>query len=241
MVVGLPLFLVGVVGGRQDLLVRQDAGDLVGAFAAGAQVEDALHHRRGFLVGDDLLAVRRFPAVAVGRPAAETLTALRLELFHRPNLFAGILGVQLICPVSDGIEVGAALHQGVHSIIDGDEADALRGQIEFCQLAHLQILAAQAGHILDDQRVHLVRFDHLNDLFPGRPLEVRPAVTIVRQEYGVFKTIISSVFLQQQALVYDRIRIAHPGVLLTEPSVENRIFLACHFTVFLLSVSKPVR
>lgn len=116
MVVGLPLFLVGVVGGRQDLLVRQDAGDLVGAFAAGAQVEDALHHRRGFLVGDDLLAVRRFPAVAVGRPAAETLTALRLELFHRPNLFAGILGVQLICPVSDGIEVGAALHQGVHRI-----------------------------------------------------------------------------------------------------------------------------
>ena len=134
MVMGLSFFLIGVIGRRQNLFPGQNAGDLVRAFSTGAQLEDALDDGSGFLIGNDLFAVRRLFAVAVRRPAAETFASLRLELFHRPDFFAGILGVQLVCPVPDGIEIGAALHQGVHPIVDGDEADAPRRQIELTDM-----------------------------------------------------------------------------------------------------------
>ena len=57
MVVGYPCFLVGVIRGRQNLFFGQNAGDLVGAFAAGAQLEDALDNGGGFLVWDNLFTV----------------------------------------------------------------------------------------------------------------------------------------------------------------------------------------
>ena len=55
-------------------------------------------------------------------------SVLRLHPFHGTYLAAGVLGVEFVGPVADGVEVIAALHCGIHAIVDSDEADILLGK-----------------------------------------------------------------------------------------------------------------
>lgn len=57
MVMGLSLFLIGVICRCQNLFLSQNAGDLVRAFSSGTQLENALDDGSGVLVWDDLFAV----------------------------------------------------------------------------------------------------------------------------------------------------------------------------------------
>ena len=103
------LAVVGV-GRVHHLLFGEDRGDPLGAVSSGAEGEDVLHHRRGILVGNQHVGVTITFPVAVGRPAAQPLSLLRFHFHDRADLAAGILGVKLVGPVADGVEVIAALH-----------------------------------------------------------------------------------------------------------------------------------
>ena len=59
-------------------------------------------------------------------------------------------------------------------------------------------------------------------------IKVGPGVSVVRQEQGVLKSIVCRVLLQKQLLVVDGVGLPLPLVLLTEPAIEDIIFLACH-------------
>ena len=113
--------------------------------------------------------------------------------------------MEFVRPVPDRIEIGAAFHQRVHSVVDGNEPNALRWQIELCQLTHLQILTAQTRHILDDQRFDLVPLDHFDDLFPGGPIKICPRVPVVRQEDRILKTIGLGISFEEKALIDDAV------------------------------------
>ena len=144
----------------------------MGPFPA-AQREDALHHRYGVLVRNQRVGITITFPIAVGRSAAQSLSLLRFHFHDRTDLAAGILGVKLVGPVADGVEVIAALHCGIHAIVDSDETDILLREINFHVIAHLKVFTPQAGGVLYDEVRHLSRFDHLHDLFPRRTLEVR--------------------------------------------------------------------
>ena len=159
------LAVVGV-GRVHHLLLGEDGGDPLGAVSSGAEGEDALHHRCGVLVRNQRVGVTITFPVAVGRSAAQPLSLLRFHFHDRADLAAGILGVKLVGPVADGVEVIAALHCGIHAIVDSDEADILLGKIYLHVVAHLKVFSPQAGGVLYDEVRHLSGFDHLHDLFP---------------------------------------------------------------------------
>ena len=192
-----PSFLVVLVGRVQDLLSGQDPGDLVGPLPSGTQFKDPPYYRGSHLIWYDLLGVLILLLVAVGWFGARTLPALRLHPLDGPHLFAGVLGVELVGPVPDGVEVVAALHQGVHTIVDRDEPDALLREVELHEPSHLQVLPTQAAEILNDQGLHLAALDHLHDLLPCGPVEVGAGVSVVGQEQGVLKSIVCGVLLQK--------------------------------------------
>lgn len=103
-----------------------------------------------------------FFLVAVGRPASQPLATLHLHPLDGEHLFAGVLSVEFVGLVADGVEVVAALHPGVHAVVDRDEAEPLLGKVNFRVLAHLEILASQTAGILDDQCLHLAVLDRLS-------------------------------------------------------------------------------
>ena len=116
------------------------------------------------------------------------------------TFFSGVLGVELVGPVADRVKVVAALHQGVHAVIDRDKPDALLREVELRQLAHLQVLPPQAAELLDDQGLHLAVLDRLHDLLPRGPVKVGPGVTVVSQEQGVVKSIFICISLEKELL-----------------------------------------
>lgn len=198
--VAFPGLAVVGVGRVHHLFLGEDGGDPLGAVSSGTEGEDALHHKCGVLVRNQRVGVTITFPIAVGRSAAQPLSLLRFHFHDRADLAAGILGVKLVGPVADGVEVIAALHCGIHAIVDSDEADILLGKIYLHVIAHLKVFTPQAGGVLYDEVRHLSRFDHLHDLFPRWPLEVRTRVAVIRKEDGVLEALFFCVFLQQGAL-----------------------------------------
>ena len=164
--VAFPGLTVVGVGRVHHLLFGEDGGDPLGAVSSGAEGENVFHHRCGVLVRNQRVGVTITFPVAVGRSAAQPLSLLRFHFHDRADLAAGILGVKLVGPVADGVEVIAALHCGIHAIVDSDEADILLGKIYLHVVAYLKVFTPQAGGVLYDEVRHLSCFDHLHDLFP---------------------------------------------------------------------------
>ncbi|MPN22725.1 hypothetical protein SDC9_170108 [bioreactor metagenome] len=134
----------------QHLFRCEDSGNLVRAFTRSTQFKDSSHHRRGFLIWNKILGVTILLSVAVRRSPAQTLTALGLHLFDGANLFAGILRVEFVRPIADGVEIITAFHQRIHAVIDGNKTDAFFRKIYFRVLSHLQVFTPKAAEILDD-------------------------------------------------------------------------------------------
>lgn len=192
--------LVVLVGRIQHLLLSQNSGDLAWTFPRSAQVKDPTHDGGGFFIRDDLFGVLILLLVAVGRFASQPFSALRLHLLDGAHLLAGVLGVEFVGPVTDRIEVVAALHQGIHAVVDRNEADAFLREVDLRVLSYLEVFSSQAAEILDDDGLHLVPFHHFYNLLPGRTVKVCTGVAIVRQEQRVFKSMIRCVLFQEEFL-----------------------------------------
>ena len=157
--------------------------------------------------------------------------------------------MEFVGPVADGVEVAAALHQRIHAIIDRDEADTLGREVQFRQFTDLQVLAAQAGHILHDQGTYQPRLDKRHDVLPRGTVEVGAAVAVIRHEHGVLKAVVGGVLLQIAALVDDAVAVTGVVVLLTQAAIQDvhRLSvlddvgcdLTCHVSSFLKG--KPMR
>ena len=141
--------------------------------------------------------------VAVGRLAAQPFAAFRLQFLDGANLPARIFCMEFVCPVANGIEIGAACHQRIYTIIDRNETDSLLREVDFCIVTHLQVLTTESAEVLDDESFHFVSFNHVNNLFPGRAHEVCAGVVIVSKEYDILKSVIFCVLLKQNALRRD--------------------------------------
>ena len=179
--VAFPGLAVIEIGRIHHLFFGENGSNPLGAVSRGAEGEDVLHHRRGVLVGNQRIRVIISPPVAVGRSAAQPLSLLRFHFHDRTDLAAGVLGVKLVCPVADRVEVIAALYREIYVIVDSDEADTLLREINFHVVAHLQIFASQPGSVFRNKVCHLSGFDHLYDLLPCRTLEYQGGITILPQ------------------------------------------------------------
>lgn len=164
----------------------------------GAQIEDVPDGSGRFFIRDELLAVGVFLLAAVGRSAAQPLTALRLYPLDGVHLAAGGIGMEFVGPVLDGIEVVAVLHQGVHATADPDEVHSLLRKVNFRVLTYLEILTSQAAELLDDPCLCRSVRDHLRDLLPGGPVEAGAGVSAISQKPGVLKAIVSRVSLEKE-------------------------------------------
>ena len=203
--------LVVLVGRIQHLLSGQNSGDLVWTFPCSAQVKDPTHDGGGLFIRDDLFGVLILLFVAVGRFAAQPLSALRLHLLDGAHLLAGVLGVELVGPVPDRIEVVAALHQGIHTVVDRNEADALFRKVDLRVLSHLEVFSSQAAEILDDESRHLAALNHLYDLLPRGAVEAGTGISVVGQEQGILKAVVSRILFEEEFLRRDLSRLFSPA------------------------------
>ena len=176
---------------RREVLERrgheplvEPSGDSGGAHAADARVEDAAHDARGLGVHHQLAAVGAGAlGVAVGREAAHELAALALGLKRRLGLGRRIAAVHVVEQVLHGEHqrVGrGALGGGVVAVGDGDHAHAQRGEHLLDVARDVQVVAAHAAEVLDDDAVDFAGLYVGDEPVPvGAVVEGRARVAVV--------------------------------------------------------------
>ena len=237
------LLVVGI-SRRGDFIFLELFCDLGRTLSGNAEVKDVPYYRSSLRIRHHVsFGICRVLHIPIAGSGGHSGTSLSLETNHRASLLAAVFSIELVHQIPEGREVIGRLVQAVHAIVDGDKAHTIAWEDEFRVLTHLKVLAAQSGHVLDDQCFHLTVFHQLHDMLPAWAVEVRSRVTVVIQEEGVGESFLSCILLEQKFLILNTVRvirlICFLRILLTQPAIEDGIFfVACHCYSF---PGKPIR
>ena len=129
-----------------DPLFVEGGCNLPAADSRKGQGKDVPHHRRHFLVNDDLVFLRRVHLVAIHGLAADELSLALLIPLDALDLFGDVLGVHV---VHDGPErgdvVGGGVQPGVNAIQKGDVPHPVLWKVPLHIVAGHDVVPAQTG------------------------------------------------------------------------------------------------
>ena len=107
----------------------------------------------------------------------------------------------------------------VYAIVDGKEPDIRAGKEDLGVVADLQVISAQATHVLDDDGSNLSVFREGNQSLPVGAVKVGAGVAIVHEELSVAKSIVIGIFLQDCLLVDDGVAVTLQFIVARQAAV----------------------
>ena len=207
--------------GGKYLLFLQPVGDLCRAKAITAQLVDVPNRFSSFLVNQPFVLVVLILDIAERGICSEVFAAVALHFERGFDFLGGISGVKFVTKIADRRHIKLGLHCRVHVVIDGDEPHIVFYKYDVRIHPHLQIVPAQAGHILDNDRPHLAGLDHL--LHPAKTwsIESCTGITVIHKILQIFEAIFSGILLKQFLLVDNTIALTFPPIVLGQAAVEG--------------------
>ena len=214
--------LLGLVcRGGEYLFPPQPVGDLCGAKAVTAQLVDVPNRFGGFLVNQPLILILFVLDVAERGICGEVPAALAFHFECGFDFLGGVPSVKFVTKIADGGHIKLSLYCRVHIIVDSDKPHIILHEHNVRIHPHLQIVPAQTGHILDNDRSHLASLDHLLHLAETRPVEVRSAPSVIHKKTQIFEAVLTSISLKQFLLVDNTVALALPPIVLGKTAVEG--------------------
>ena len=113
---------------------------------------------------------------------------------------------------------GASI-RAVHTVADGNKSDALLPKEDFRIEASLQVVPANAGHILCQHNADLPGFDVRQHPFPCGPLKGATRNAIVRIMNAVCKAFLGGVIFEVAFLIYDTVAVPNGLIVAAETLV----------------------
>lgn len=98
----------------------------------------------------------------------------------------------------------------VHPIIDGNEMDVVHGENGLCELAYFQVIPAQAGHILDDDRGDFPCLHQGHHLLEPIPVHGDAGNAVIHKNADIFKLVTFRIIREQGFLKRDLSRVFSP-------------------------------
>lgn len=212
---------VHIVGGALDPLLPELLGDDGGAVALQGQSEHLPHHRRRFLIDEQMMLFVRVLFISIQHLVGEGDVRPAPCLVGLLLLAAGVPEVPLVHDVEEGGELTALLVRAVHAVGDGDEADPMLPEKNFGIKAGLQIVPAHPAHVLDEDGLHLPRFDVRHQPLPVRALEIAAGIAVVGVMGPVQEAMLLGIVLQYPLLRDDRVAVPQLFVVPGETLIER--------------------
>ena len=110
------------------------------------------------------------------------------------HLAADITGIHFVHHIAEGSKFVLSVST-VYTIVDRNKADVPIREVGISIITHLQIVSAQAGHILDDQHRHISQIHIFQQFLKAGAIEVGAGIAIVHIVAGVAKAMLFCVFL----------------------------------------------
>ena len=176
--------------------------------AGNAQTKDLLDHFGGLIVNDPMVLVLRNFQITVWRIDCQRFAGVAFFAEHGLYLLAGVLGVELVEDVDEGRHVVVQLVFAVHAVVDGDEADVVVREDHLRVHSHLEVVAPQTAHILDDDNPYPSFVDQPHQALPVWPVEIGPTEPVVHEISRVGESVVICVLLEDRLLVHDAVALA---------------------------------
>ena len=209
---------------RVDLVIKQDAGDVVGAFALNGQLEDTPHHGSRFLVDQPVVFVLRVFLIAVDGTVGGWLAGFPLDPNGGFLLAAQVTKIPFVHDVEEGRKLVAVLVITVHAVGNGNKVDAMLPEEYLCVKAGLQIVTPRPAHILDNDMGHLACFNVRHQLFPCRTLEIAAAPSIIGIVAAVGVASLLGIAFEVFFLIHDGVAITGIVIVTGQPLIESGNF-----------------
>ena len=199
--------LAEVHGRRLHLILKEDAGNIVGAFALNGQTEDTPHHGGSFFVDQPMVFVFRVFLVAIDSTVGSGLAGFALDADGGFLLAAQVAQIPLVHDIEEGGKLIAVLVVAVHAVGNGDKVDAVLPEEYLRVKAGLQIVAPRPAHIFDDHMGNLACFNVRHQLFPCRTLEIAAAPSIISIVAAVGVASLLGIAFEVFFLIHDGVAI----------------------------------
>ena len=207
-----------------DLVIEQNAGDVIGTFALDGQSENTPHHGSRFLVDQPVVFVLRIFLVAVNGAVGGGLAGFPLDTDGGFLLAAQVAQIPFVHDVEEGGKLIAVLVVTVHAVDDGDKVNTVLPEEYLRVKASLQIVTPRPAHILDDHMGNFACLNICDELLPCRALEIAAAPAVVRIVSAVGVAPLLGIAFEIFFLIHDGITI--PGVVIVtgQPLIESGNF-----------------
>lgn len=165
-----------------------------------------------------------FPYIAIGGVGRQPLAGHSLVAENRPYLLTGVLGVPLIDDIAKRSKIIAHLVIAVHSVIDGDKADAHLWKADFRVHPNLQIVPAKPGHVLDHHHIDQPRFNISHHLLKARAFEVGAGKSVIFINPVLRNPVAFAILGEDFNLVGNAVAVSFVLVITGESDVKSRNF-----------------
>ena len=165
-----------------------------------------------------MVFILRVLQITVRRVCGQRFAGVPFGAEHSLDLLAGILGVELVKDVDEGRHIVVHLVCAVHAVVDGDEADVVVREDHFRVHTHLEVIAPQTTHVLDDDNPYPSFVDQPHQTLPVGTVEIGPAVPVVHEIKRVGESVVIGVLLEDRFLRQDLSRVVSAKMIFSKNS-----------------------
>ena len=214
---------------RIDLIVKQDTGNIIRAFALDGQLKDASHHGSRFLVNQPVVFILWVFLIAIDGAVGGGLAGFPFDANGRFLLAAQVAQIPLVHDIEEGRKFVAVLVVAVHAVGDSHKVDAMLSEEHLRVKACLQVITTGPTHVLDDHMSNLSGLDVRHQLLPCRTLEIAAAPAVIGIVAAVGVASLLGIAFEVFFLIHDGVAVANIVIVTAQPLIQSGDFFLSLF------------
>ena len=186
-----------------------------------AKAIDPSDDRGGFFVDEPMILVFGIFLVSIDRVAAGRQSGPSFRLKSGFD-FAGLIPqIPLVHDIQEGRELIGVAVVTVNAVGDGNKMNPMLPEEHLGVKARLQIVAPDAGHILDDHRANQSGFNISNQPLPVGAVEIAAAPSVVGIMDDIAVAVLLGIGLEVFLLVYNGVRFSREVIVAGQALIER--------------------
>ena len=206
---------------RVDLVIEQNAGNIVRAFTLDGQLEDTPHHGGSFLVDQPVILVLRVFLVAIDGAVGGGLAGFPLDPNGGFLLAAQVTKIPFVHDVEEGRKFVAVLIVAVHAVGNRHKVDAVLPEEYLRVKAGLQVITTGPAHILDNDMGNLSGLDVRHQPFPCGTVKITAAPSVIGIVAAVGVASLLGIAFEVFFLIHDGVAITSIVIVTAQPLIQS--------------------
>ena len=204
------LVLFAKVNGRRFyLIVIENTGNIIRAFALNGQTEYPADNLCRFLVDIPTVLVTRLFLVAIDGTVGSGLTRFAFYTDGSALFAAQITKIPLVHDIEERCKLIAVLVIAVHAVGNRNKVNSMLTEEYLRVKTGLQIISADSAHVLYDHMGNFAGFNICFQLLPCRAIEIAAAPTVIGVMLDIRVTFLLGIAFEVFFLIDNAVAIAN--------------------------------